>query len=190
MPITSQLVKDFYAAAMKQYKAEIISKEDSGLMKLIAGFLDGIGVLNKDDFMKRFTTTIGSKIYCPFEVGVDQGYDLWRQISVLVHELTHVQQYDESPAEFVLKYLLYKSDRATYEAVAYASDLEMHWWMYGNGYDVKQRAQSLLSYGLKQEHCDYASEYLAIYDDIFRQGGGVSPVAAWAKEWLNLHGAK
>jgi hypothetical protein len=190
MPITSQLVKDFYTAAMEKYGAKIVNKSDSEFMKLVSSFLDGIGVLDKDEFMKNFVTTIGTSIYVPYEVGVDSGWGLWGQISVLVHELTHCEQYRDSPAAFMVKYLVNKSDRATYEAQAYGADLEMAYWYTGKGYDLKQRTKSLLNYGLQQEHCDYAAEHLAVYDDVFRQGGGVSPVAAWAKEWLTLHGAK
>jgi hypothetical protein len=171
----------------------VVHKDDSQFMKLIAGFLDGIGVLDKEVFLRDFTTTIGNCVYAPYEVGVysgSGGYDFWGQISILVHEIVHVTQFHHAPAEFTLKYLLYKSDRATYEAEAYGADLEMDYWLTGHGYDVKQRAQSLLHYGLQQEHCDYAAEYLVIQDDIFRQGGEVSVVAKWAKGWLNGHGAK
>jgi len=190
MLITSQLVKDFYAAATKQYGASIINKSDNEFMKLVSSFLDGIGVLDKDVFMKHFVTTVGTSIYIPYEVGADGEWSLWNQIGVLVHELVHCEQYREAPAAFMVKYLVNKSDRATYEAQAYGADLEMKYWFNGQGYDIKKRTQSLLNYGLQQEHCDYAAEHLAIYDDVFKQGGGVSHVAAWAKEWLNVHGAK
>ena len=193
MPITSQLVKDFYTAALPKFKAQTVDKSDSDFMRLIASFLDSIGVMDKDVFLHQYTTTIGAKIYTPYEIGVDGGaggYGLWNQIKVLVHELVHVVQYHDAPAEFMLKYLLHRSDRASYEAAAYAADLEMAWWKDGKGYDVKQRAQQLLSYGLKQEHCDYVANYLMIHDDVFRQGGSTSEIAAWAKEWLTAHGAK
>jgi hypothetical protein len=191
MPITSQLVKDFYAAALTKYNAKLVNKDDSAFMKIISSFLDGIGVLDKDKFMNEFVTTIGATIYVPYEVGMEGKWNLWGQISVLTHELTHCEQFHDSPAEFMIKYIVNKSDRATYEAQAYGTDLEMKYWFTpGQGYDIKKRAQSLLNYGLQQQHCDYAAEHLAIYDDVFKQGGGVSPVAAWAKEWLNVHGAK
>lgn len=193
MPITSQLVKDFYAEALKKFGGQVKGKADSDFMVLVGKFLDGIGVMNKEEFMKEFTTTIGTVIYAPFEVGVDggaEGYDLWQQISVLVHELTHVQQYNASPAEFMVKYLASRSDRASYEAEAYGSDLEMCWWKYGHGYNIPERVKALAGYALKQEHIDYAAEFLATYNDVFAQGGSISAVAKWAKEWLDAHSAK
>lgn len=193
MPITSQLVKDFYAEALKHYGAKVVSKDDSEFMRLIGGFLNAIGVLDKEEFMKVYTTTIGETIYAPYEVGVDggaEGYTLWEQVKVLVHELVHAEQYHDHPAEFTLKYLLYKSDRASYEAEAFGADLEMHWWRYGKAYDLKQRASLLQHYGLQPVHVDYVANYLEILNDVLRQGGSVSPVAAWAKVWLDQHGAK
>ena len=191
MPITSQLVKDFYSDALKKFGAQVKGKSDSDFMILVGKFLDGIGVMNKEEFMKEFTTTIGTTVYVPFDVGVDggaEGYDLWQQISVLVHELTHVQQYNASPAEFTIKYLASRSDRASYEAEAYGADLEMYWWKTGHGYDIANRVKALQGYALHQEHIDYAAEYLRTDDDILAQGGSVSAVAAWAKVWLEQHG--
>lgn len=192
MPLTSKLVLDFYADAAKKFGAEYKNKNDSEFMKLVAKFLDSLNILKKEDFLNEFTTTIGTIIYTPFELGVDgsSGYDLWNQVSVLVHELVHVCQFKKNPAEFTILYIADKSDRATYESQAYGADLEMHWWMYGKGYDLKRRAQSLLSYGLSQEYCDYMEQFLATYNDVFQQGGSVSEVAKWAKEWLTEHGAK
>lgn len=193
MPITSQLVKDFYGVACTQYKANTTSKSNSDFMKLIGSFLDGIGVLDKELFMRQYTTTIGTTIYTPYEIGVDggpDGYDLWDQVKVLVHELTHAVQYRTHPAKFLVLYLASPSDRATYEAEALAADLQIYWWMYGRGYDTKQRVRTLLNYGLKQGHCDYAAQYLDVHNDIFAQGGTSSEIATWAASWLDAHGAK
>lgn len=193
MPITSQLVKDFYGVACTKYGANVTSKSNSDFMKLVGSFLDGIGVIDKEKFMRQYTTTIGATIYSPYEIGVDGGsggYDLWDQVKILCHELVHVVQYKTHPAKFLVLYLASPSDRASYEAEAYAADLQLFYWMYGHGYDTAQRAKSLLNYGLKQEHCDYVAQYLDVHADIFAQGGASSEVSTWAASWLDAHGAK
>jgi hypothetical protein len=193
MPITSQLVKDFYGVACTKYGATITSKSNSDFMKLIGSFLDGIGVLDKELFMKQYTTTVGTSIYTPYEIGVDggpNGYDLWDQVKVLVHELTHVVQYKTYPVKFMVLYLASPSDRASYEAEALAADLQLYYWMYRSGYDIQQRVKTLLNYGLKQEHCDYVAQYLNVHNDIFAQGGSSSEIATWAASWLDDHGAR
>lgn len=193
MPITSQLVKDFYGAACTKYGASVVNKTNSDFMRIIGSFLDGIEVLDKELFMKQFTTTIGTTIYTPYEIGVDggtSGYDLWDQVKIAVHELTHVMQYRTYPVKFMVLYLASPSDRATYEAEAYAADLQLYYWKYGKSYDTAQRAQSLLHYGLKQDHCTYVAQYLDVHADIFAQGGASSEIATWAATWLDDHGAK
>jgi len=59
-------------------------------MQLVGGFLDAIGILDAEDFLSRYTTTIGRTIYTPWEVGVG---DLASQMLICVHEHQHVHQY-------------------------------------------------------------------------------------------------
>jgi hypothetical protein len=188
MNFTPEQVKAFYVAACKQYDAEIVDKNDSRLMKITAGFLDGIGVVDKESFMRDFTTTLGSYIFVPYTPGVatDQ-YTLEDQVAICVHEIQHVVQFDDDPVGFMVLYLTNKSARAEFESAAYAADLEWSWKTRQKGYDIARRAQSLLSYGLKQEHCDFMRQYLEVQDDVFRQGGAVSPVVAWAWRWFEEH---
>jgi hypothetical protein len=185
MNLTPEQVKAFYAAAAKQYDAEFIDKSTSRGMKIIAGFLDAIGVMDKTDFMEHCTTTIGSSIYFPYTPGVaTPQYPLDEQVSTLAHELVHCCQFDDDPVEFMVLYLTNKSARAEYESAAYAADLEWSWKTRQKGYNITLRAQSLLSYGLGQEHVDFMRQYLEVQDDVFRQGGAVSPVVEWAWRWF------
>jgi len=187
--ITPELTKEFWTAAKVKWGAKQSSKGDSAFMKLVADFLDLMGITNKEMFMNHFTTTIFDTIYTPFEIGVPSGgYDLWNQISICTHECVHVVQYHDSPVKFPVQYLVNKSDRTTYEAEAYASDLQMHYWKYGYGYNIVLRAEVLKQYGLTQEYVDYAIQYITVYDDVLKQGGSTSPVAAWACGWLQDHG--
>jgi hypothetical protein len=185
MIFTNTQVKNFYAAAAKQYDAEFIDKSTSRGMKIIAGFLDIIGVMDKTDFMEHCTTTIGSGIYFPYTPGVATSqYPLDEQVSTLLHECQHIIQFDDDPVGFIISYLGDKSARAEFESAAYAADLEWCWKVNHRGYDIDRRAQSLLSYGLQQQHCDFMAQYLAVQDDVFRQGGAVSPVVACAWRWF------
>ena len=184
--ITPDLVKRFWAEALEKFDASSVDKDDSTFMKAIGGFLDAIGILDKKDFLERFTTTIFKTIYRPFKIGdANSEYSLWEQMSVLVHELVHVEQYKADPFGFPFAYVANKSARAQYEAEAYSADLEMHYWMHGHLYDVKSRAANLQYYGLEQEHIDYAASYLeSIGMTIENSDAAVNPVAAWAMDWL------
>lgn len=182
--LTPDLVKQFYAEACLYYDVEVINKADSQLMALVASFLDAIGVVDKDDFLHNYSTTFGNVIYIPFSVGSG---DLWNQVTILTHELSHVLQFKHSSAEFMLRYICNKSDRANYEAEAYSTDLELRVWN-GETPDVAQSAQSLLSYGLGQHYVEFMTKYLEIRLDVYRQGGEINETAAYTKQWLLDHG--
>jgi len=190
MNLTSQLVQDFWHDLLQRYGGRVVSKQDSHEMQLVAQFLDTIGVVDRDVFMQRFTTTLFDRIYIPFDLGVEgNGWTLWDQVVVAAHEVVHVQQFHDAPATFVLGYLFNRSDRATYEAQAYGANLEL--WRWCNGHvDVNALASSLGSYGLTADHVAYAAAYLATLDDVLRQGGTVAPTAHWTIEWLTAHGVR
>lgn len=192
--LTPDLVREFYRVGCARYGAHTHSKTDCVLMKATAGFLDLIGILNKDDFLTSFTTTLQDNIYIPFDVGVENDhYGLWDQVVILVHELVHVTQYDKNKIGFLVEYAVNKTARAHFEAQAYGADLEMHIWRYGEPYNIRQRAALLSNYGLGKDYIELAyTELLTIADVVENTDGAVSPVAAWAMSWLeqNVPGLK
>ena len=91
--LSPELVRDFWRHMTGAYGTRVIDKSSAWEMRLVGMFLARINVLDEEEFLRRFTTTIGKRIYTPFEVGVpDEHYDLWSQISVCVHEHQHVEQ--------------------------------------------------------------------------------------------------
>jgi len=189
--ITPELVKEFWKDALKEFGAKSVDKNDSGFMKSIGWFLDAINVLDKDDFLENFTTTIFTTIYRPFEIGnEDDGWDLWHQITICVHELVHVMQYKDDPIGFTFSYVASKSSRSDYEAKAYAADMEMHHWRYGTIYNIERRMQSLKSYGVDQEHIDFAIQVLESISETVLEGATINDVAAWAMDWLEAKGVE
>lgn len=158
--ITPTLVRAFWKRLMDDYDTELVRKQDSSFMSLIARSLGLIGVLDKDAFMSRFTTTIGHKIYTPFELGVPgEGgrHSLVAQVIIGAHEHQHVEQSNrDGPVEFSWKYLLDASARALYEAEAYLTSMELNWFIFGKRPKSKLYADKLKSYG-----CDATDVELA-----------------------------
>lgn len=187
--ITPELVKEFWKDALVKFDAKSVDKDDSTFMKSIGTFLDAIKVLDKEDFMERFTTTIFKTIYRPFKIGDTANYSLWGQITVLVHELVHVLQFEDDEVGFTVGYIANESSRAAYEADAYSADMEMHWWMYGEIYDIKRRASALKHYGLEQDEIDFAASVIESNSlTVQNSDAAVNEVAAWAMTWLEEHG--
>src|SRR5262249_31578700 len=126
---TPETVRGLWQHMAQHYGSQVADKKDSTLMRAIAGALQLFGVERADDFLSRFTTTIGSVIYAPFEVGVDaRGWSLWEQIVICVHEHMHVYQWRAEGVGFVAKYITSSAARAAYEAEAYRSAAELSWW--------------------------------------------------------------
>jgi len=188
--LTPELTKQFYIEACQKFGATIVQKDDSEFMAAIATVLNQLNITDRDDFMKRFTTTIGTKIYVPFDVGIAGDYTLEDQVDVLVHELVHVQQYDANEPKFVLCYLLNEAARAEYEAQAYSADMEMHYWRTGRIYDIRGRAQLLDNYALEQDEINFAAEYMESIATTIQEGAAVNNVAAWAMDWMEQHGVQ
>lgn len=187
--LTPRLVRDFYRAGLRSYGAHTKDKHDAVTMKLAGHFLNLIGVQDREAFMDEFATTVMDTVFTPFIVGVPHDhFNLWDQIAILVHELTHVVQHDADRTGFWLRYIADKSARTHYEAQAFGADLEMHIWRYGKPYDMMARAQSLQHYGLSREHIEAAYMELQTYADIvWNSKAAISPVASWAMDWLELH---
>jgi hypothetical protein len=186
---TSEEVKKFYIHMLTHFGAKIVDKKSDDQMKMVAEFLDTLGILDKKSFLEIFTTTINNNIYIPYEIGVESGsYDLWGQITVLIHECQHVVQARKEGFEtFAVKYLTSKSNRAYYEARAFCCDLEAHFWRYGVLHDPGSRALLLTNYGVDKEDISYAQKHLEACAITIRQDGLITDAGQVAIEYLNLH---
>ena len=146
-PVPPEAVFAVWRALQIRYGTRLIRKDQHPLMVTVGNALQVMGVLDREAFLKRFTTTLLQDIYAPFTLGVEtEYYDCWAQIVVLVHEHVHVVQYLSEPS-FPVKYLASKADRAVYEAVAYGTRLELEFWRYGECVTpIDQISAHILSY--------------------------------------------
>lgn len=189
---TPETVRAFWSYMQQEYGSKVIPKATSAEMKAVATFLDLVKIQDYDTFMKVFTTTIGRRIYIPFEIGVPGDYDLWGQIRVCVHEHQHVEQGDRDGwVTFGSRYVTSSSFRAGYEAEAFGSDMEMEYWRWGDSFDLNQFAQArplvLKSYGCSDDDIDQARATLTIRAGIVAQGIVANRSTQRAVDWLGNH---
>lgn len=91
--VASELVVMF-AAALSSQNILIVDKADSVMMHRAASLLDAAGVIQDDNFMHNYASTIGEVIFVPFQPGIERGvWDLDNQLAVLAHEARHVEQW-------------------------------------------------------------------------------------------------
>jgi hypothetical protein len=154
-------------------------------MQIVAGVLDALGILDKDRFLESFTTTLGRKIYTPFQVGsANEVWDLWDQVVVCVHEHQHVVQHDREGLSFEVSYVADRAARARFEAEAYRSNLEMHFWRFGSPMRSRPLAELLHDYGCRPEDVEVAAHSLALANVAVRRGAVLNEATRAALDWL------
>ena len=186
---TPQLVRDFWDHMNDLYGSRVARKEDAIEMRLAALVLSRMGILEREAFLRRFTTVIGKTIYTPFEVGVEsEAYPLWGQLTVCVHEHQHIEQLlREGRIPFSVKYLASSAARAAYEAEAQRCDLEMHFWRYGTIRNPRPMAEKLSHYGCSAEDVAMAEKMLRQSIDVIERGGLTNRASQKAIAWLDQH---
>jgi len=103
----------FWRFMQDHFRTSVINKSSALEMQLVARGLEALGVQSKEFFLKNFTTTIGRRIYTPFEVGSPKGgWDLWHQVVICVHEHQHVVQHDREGLAYEVSYLADRAARA------------------------------------------------------------------------------
>ena len=187
--LSPELVRDFWRHMTGAYGTRVIDKSSAWEMRLVGMFLARINVLDEEEFLRRFTTTIGKRIYTPFEVGVsDDHYDLWSQISVCVHEHQHVEQLlRDGWLKFAGRYLVSSAARAAYEAEAYRCNMELHHWRFGELPDLGRLARRLEHYGCNQNDIDMAERMLELSAVTVRRGDVINRASQRAISWLEQH---
>ncbi len=181
-------VVSFWRHMQERFGTTTVNKDDAVEMQIIAGVLDTLGILDKERFLKSFTTTLGRKIYTPFEVGsANDVWDLWDQVVVCVHEHQHVVQHDREGRAFEVSYVADRAARARFEAEAYRSNLEMHFWRYGATRRSRPLAELLHDYGCRPEDVEIAAHSLALANVSVRRGAVLNEATRAALDWLDRH---
>lgn len=188
--LTSDIVVGLYNHLSKRYHSAIVEKEDSAFMGSAGWALEKMGILDAEDFMKNFASTIFYTIYLPYQVGNIFGrWDLTSQLLIGVHEHHHVYQCQSLGAiQFSTSYLATKSGRAHWEAEAYRTGLEIYWYLEKRILDINQIAPKLLNYGCGWDEVNYMKSFLEMSVPIIKQGGIMSPVSKDAIEYLKGRG--
>jgi hypothetical protein len=178
----------FWRFMQDHYRTTVVNKRDALEMQLVAQALDALGIQSRDRFLRNFTTTLGRRIYTPFDVGSPRGgWDLWSQVVICVHEHQHVVQHDREGLSFEVSYLADRAARARWEAEAYRSNLELHFWRYGTTPSARRIAEVLGDYGCRPEDVDVAAKSLALSAVSIRKGAVINEATHVALGWLDEH---
>lgn len=188
---TPDEVRGLWDHMAARYRTRARTKGDEAAWEAVARLLDQIGIVEGDAFMRDFATTIGVDIFVPFEVGVaSDGWTLWDQLCVCVHEHQHVAQYLADPGSYLVEYVTRPDRRAHLEADAYATQLELD-WLAGRtprAKDIDAIGAHLASYALSQDDIAAARrELVTVARSLTRAGAVTREATREAARWLDEH---
>lgn len=169
MQINEQLCDIFTRELCFKYSCEIVSKNDSWL-KYIARYIDMFSNISADEFMNKYTTTIGSKIFMPAGYNRDWGF-----IKLLTHEVQHVADFAKNPQDMVM-YCISKQTRAHIEMRAITTSFELEWWKNKRALSPRKYSRRLFDYGLEDKHVEYVEKGLTSASLSIQQGKIITPV--------------
>jgi hypothetical protein len=173
MQITKDMVKRAWHFMCDKHKTRGVEKDHSTASEALAAALAIMGIVDKDEFLHRYATTLGHTIYLPFEVGETSDWTLLEQLAVCAHEHVHVRQFHKN--DFITHYCLSSAKRALYEAEAYRATMEVYHWATGTCPSPKNIANVLKDYMCNKDDIRNARLYLDKSLDVVEKGAIISP---------------
>lgn len=184
--ITPEIVVSAWDHMRRYYNTKIVSKEDQELMQMIGYSLDIMGIMDKEKFLKTYTTTIGDVIYVPFEIGVGTDkHPLHTQLYICGHEHQHYVQYRNGRMQFMLEYLSDSTQRARYEVTAMHTSMEIRWWHEQRIPNIQSYATKLFNYNCSQTDIDVAQAALKLSSMVVQRGGVTTEAGKALIHFLN-----
>ena len=169
------------------YGSQIVSKDDSEFMEGISHSLDLMGIMDKDTFLDRYTTTIGDTIYTPPRVSTE--YTPFSKVRLMVHEHVHVFQYlGGGVTKFCIPYLVSKAERANFEAEAFGAGMEIEHALLGFTSDTLRTAKAIKNYGCGEEEVQQIEAHLDMKVPMIEAGGEHHYVVQIALAFLRKRG--
>lgn len=173
------------------FGAQVTSKGSAVEMQAASVVLGRMGIVDREDFMSRFATTVGRHVYIPFVPGeAEPTWSLLAQAETCVHEMHHIIQYQKLGAiMFYYQYVCSRARRATLEAEAYRTNVEMRYRLTGELRDTDSLAELLRSYGVRDIDVEVAKKVLRSSVPTIRAGGVTSLACKVATDFLRREGA-
>ena len=190
--LTEKLTKQYAKYISGIYGTTLHDKHDDQAMKAIGALLEKIGVLDADEFMSRFSTTLFKDVYLSFDPGVttmvNEGLASRRrrsQVGIITHEHQHVAQMNETGAlKFTTSYVADEEFRALAETEAYRATMEVHWIFTGQIIPAKSLANHLHSYMVSEPLIRMAELYLISASRMVESGNLVTEAALRTHGWF------
>jgi hypothetical protein len=179
-----EALSDLEAFLCRRFKARVVVKGDSAVMRVIAetfgvAAMLGANVPSSEEFLTGFATTLGPVVFLPGGVT-----DPKRRIGLVLHEAGHVQAFWHEPLFMPRAYLQSGEKRATYEAAAERGRFEGMHQLYGE-LPTADRVNTFLAHGYACAAPDVTLAQQLLDEAGTAAASGVlsSPVGLAVAEW-------
>lgn len=189
LELSAQDTRVFWAEMCEAFGTRVIQKESAWEMRASGRVLGALGVMPREVFMRRYTTVWGGRIYPCFDLGQGDAHARWGQVVVCVHEHQHVVQFKARGfGIYAARYMADSRFRASMEAEAYLTQLELNFWRNGVMPDAQRLANGLEAYGCRVSDVRHAQRILEDGARALMQGArGLTQANQWALSWLERY---
>lgn len=172
-----------------RYGFVVRDRRKSEVMEVVGTILQAFGVLSKKEFDSGFCTTLLKYMYLDFVPGTDDGgYSPVEQLVLVVHEATHVAQWNRDGVGYVARFLISTSERAIIETEAYAAGSTMQFACSGQLITGDFVYRALGDYACPEASRQTARISMDSNNAVIAQGGHVGEVAQEALRFMSTLG--
>lgn len=186
---TGDEVRGLWRHMLIRFRAKRLLKSRSLDMAIVARALAVMKILDADRFLSGYATTIGRRVYTPFDPGVPHPqWSLWDQIVVCAHEMQHVVQFGRDGVfGYYWPYLSSSAKRSHFEAEAYRSAFELSWWRFRALPTPHDVAQNLRGYSVSDVDVRVTETMLRMSAFSIGRGAVINEASRAAIDWLDDH---
>lgn len=154
-----ELVRDLVVDLTSHVGATVVDKRTALEMLVAARVLRGLGAVCCDHRLNHYASTIGRRIYLPFEIGTPvDGFDLWGQSVAVAHASQRVVQHAHLGSLRAARARLDRGWRSELAREALRTVLELHFWRTAEIPSPLELAMAVRTYATNDADLDLAAE--------------------------------
>lgn len=183
--LTPTEVIGLWAELESKFRLRLIDKQDSEEMVFLGDVLEQLGVMDQQQFLDGYATTIGRSVYLPFELGNSDSRSLISQARTICHEAQHGHQHStKGRSRWAIKYVADPAFRGAEEAEAMTTSCEVHFLLTGKVLDPRLQAEKLANYALGEDDIDTVAKRLNSAFKTVKAGGITTPAGKVARDFF------
>lgn len=177
-------MRHFLKYAEKKYNVTFVTKRSKSY-EFITNHVTAMGIENPQEFLDKYSISMGSLIWLSFTPGVGTDHDIVNQIATICHELKHTTDFRRNRFKYIGQYAFSKSKRTYAESRAFRLNIEIK-IAFGRRVYTDPMANSLGGYRVRKSDIATCKKNLRLYYKSARGGKRAEPITRWACEFWRV----